>query len=462
MRKTALQLAAVLFMSSAPPASAQIFGPVGGEFRVNSTTAGVQGEPSVIFGGLGPDFVIVWTSPDGDGGGISGRGFDDQGTPGSEFRVNTITTGDHHAATIAGASLPNLQFHSFVVYQRDVAAGNEVFARRYSGSTPDSDVFQVGSGTSSNDLSPRAAGDSSANFVAVWNQDGTVMGQRYDSSGAELGTAFAAGTALVNTGVRVARAPGGDFLVTWISETNAITAQRYHASGAALGGSFRVNAVTGFSILDSAVSMIDSQFVVTWTLDGADPDLRARVYDSSGSTIRTEFAVSLYTTGSRSHPDVAMDGAGGFVVVWEDDGDRDGGGGVPAGSIWAHRFDAAGQPVSGEFRVNTTAAGDQLAPRVANFGGSFIVVWQGNGNAGPSEIYAQRYCANKGGDANGSGAIDIADVFYLINYLFAAGPSPAMKCDVNDDGTTDIADVFYLINFLFAGGPSPACNVLVH
>ena len=33
-------------------------------------------------------------------------------------------------------------------------------------------------------------------------------------------------------------------------------------------------------------------------------------------------------------------------------------------------------------------------------------------------------CAGRG-DANDSGAVDVADVFYLINYLFAGGPPPA-------------------------------------
>ncbi|HNX50316.1 MAG TPA: hypothetical protein PKL08_09135 [Thermoanaerobaculaceae bacterium] len=28
------------------------------------------------------------------------------------------------------------------------------------------------------------------------------------------------------------------------------------------------------------------------------------------------------------------------------------------------------------------------------------------------------------GDLNGNGAIDVQDVFYLINFLFAGGPAP--------------------------------------
>jgi Dockerin type I domain len=60
-----------------------------------------------------------------------------------------------------------------------------------------------------------------------------------------------------------------------------------------------------------------------------------------------------------------------------------------------------------------------------------------------------------GGDADGSGTMDIADVFYMINFLFASGPVPVYEADVNGDGVIDVADVFYMINTLFAGGPGP-------
>lgn len=63
------------------------------------------------------------------------------------------------------------------------------------------------------------------------------------------------------------------------------------------------------------------------------------------------------------------------------------------------------------------------------------------------------------GDANGDGVIDIADVVYLVNYLFVDGPPPpAIKAgDANCDGIINIADVVFLINYLFIGGPEPSC-----
>lgn len=60
------------------------------------------------------------------------------------------------------------------------------------------------------------------------------------------------------------------------------------------------------------------------------------------------------------------------------------------------------------------------------------------------------------GDINGSGGINIADVVYLVNYIFAGGPSPLDISigDVNCSGSTNIADVVYLVNYIFANGPA--------
>ena len=61
------------------------------------------------------------------------------------------------------------------------------------------------------------------------------------------------------------------------------------------------------------------------------------------------------------------------------------------------------------------------------------------------------------GDANGDGIVNIADVVYLINYLFAGGPAPdpLASGDENGDCEVNIADVVYLMNYLFLGGPPP-------
>jgi len=63
------------------------------------------------------------------------------------------------------------------------------------------------------------------------------------------------------------------------------------------------------------------------------------------------------------------------------------------------------------------------------------------------------------GDANGDQVIDLADVVFLINYLYKGDipPNPLEAGDANCDGNVDLADVVYLINYLYKGGPAPPC-----
>ena len=101
-------------------------------------------------------------------------------------------------------------------------------------------------------------------------------------------------------------------------------------------------------------------------------------------------------------------------------------------------------------------------PSVAATGegaGKFVVVWQSfrqesltSGEGVYARLFALPFAK---GDANGDGVIDVSDVFYLINYLFAGGSAPVGSGNVNGDTTTDVNDVFYLINYLFAGGSPP-------
>ncbi len=61
------------------------------------------------------------------------------------------------------------------------------------------------------------------------------------------------------------------------------------------------------------------------------------------------------------------------------------------------------------------------------------------------------------GDANGDQKVGLADVVYLVNYVFKSGaaPVPLEAGDTNKDGKVSLADIVYLVNFVFKGGPPP-------
>jgi hypothetical protein len=61
------------------------------------------------------------------------------------------------------------------------------------------------------------------------------------------------------------------------------------------------------------------------------------------------------------------------------------------------------------------------------------------------------------GDANADGNTTIADVVYIVNYLFRSGsnPIPLETGDVDGDNLCQIQDAVYLVLYLFRNGNPP-------
>jgi len=67
------------------------------------------------------------------------------------------------------------------------------------------------------------------------------------------------------------------------------------------------------------------------------------------------------------------------------------------------------------------------------------------------------------GDVDLDGNVTVADLTYLVNYLFKGGEPPLLECMGNVDGITgsypiDVADLTYFVNYLFKGGPALVCG----
>src|SRR5437773_4065753 len=328
-----------------------------------------------------------------------------QGNPvGPEFRVNTYIPGNEFGSSIAADALGNF----VVVWQSSNQDGSltGVFGQRYASSgAPLGPEFRVNTYTTSNQFGPAVASDASGNFVVVWTsqyQDGSafgIFGQRYASTGAPAGAEFRVNT--FTTGSQfipaVSAAASGSFVVSWMSPDGSqygISAQRYASSGAPIGPEFRVNTyTTAYQAFPHIGTDPAGDFVVVWGSNGQDGSgygIVGQRYASSGAPIGAEFAVNTYTTGDQSSPEVASDGAGDFVVVWQS-ASQDGSG----QGVFGQRFGASGAPVGAEFRVNTYTALDQSRPTIAlDSSGNFVVAWQSAGQDGSGNgVFGQRYAA---------------------------------------------------------------------
>lgn len=71
--------------------------------------------------------------------------------------------------------------------------------------------------------------------------------------------------------------------------------------------------------------------------------------------------------------------------------------------------------------------------------------------------YIEVSCAAKSGDADNDSNISLADIIFLINYLFKSGSKPDLFCrgDVNVDTKINLVDVIYLVNYIFKSGAPP-------
>ena len=345
--------------------------------------------------------------------------------------------------------------------------------------------FQANTYTTDNQLRPDVAADEDGNFVVVWESEGdppvaassAVRGRRFDSSGAPLGSDFQISTVTgSHAGARVAMAPAGEFVVVWsygdqcflTPDACDIRARRFNASGAPLGSEFVVNSLTagiqgypdvarapngsfvivwesqqspdtdqsGGTILGRRFSASgtpmgpdfqlnsfttsvqrrptvaagsDGRFVAAWQSlgspgsDSADFSVLARRFDSGGNPLAGDFQVNSYTTGYQGRPEVALGPGDDFVVTWQSFGSP--GSDTSGQSILARRFDAAGSAQGGDFQVNSYTTGNQIAPAVAIApGGELLVSWNQNSatpNPDPFDVWGRLF--NPGGTAQGSG-----------------------------------------------------------
>src|SRR5258706_1669199 len=301
------------------PAATVLAQPAGSEFRVNTYTTNKQDFPSAAADSVG-NFVVVWASyqQDGSNAGVYGQRYSSAGAPlGGEFRVNTTTTGPQNY--------------------------------------------------------PQVASDSTGNFVVVWqgNDYAQTFAQRFSSTGAPLGGELHVNTSGYAGGPAVASSPTGDFVVVWVTRFAAqILGQRFSSSGAPIGTNFPVTPGAGTVLHPRVASDSGGNFVVVFTdSDGYGNGVFGQRFSSAGAPLGSEFQINTYTTSSQIQPVVASDGSGNFVVVWYDQVQ---GGGADFG----RRFASTGEPLTGEFRIDTSGTAARQFPTVASdAAGNFVAAW---------------------------------------------------------------------------------------
>jgi hypothetical protein len=319
--------------------------PQGAQFQANTYTTSFQGAPQVAFAPNG-DFVVAWSSlgssdTDTAGASVQAQRYDATGAPiGTEFQVNTYTTGDQTIGDVAFAP----DGTSIIAFTSDGSTGtdtsiNSVQARRYAAAgTPIGAEFQLNGFTTNFQSFPRLAVDTDGSFVAAWsssnfdNNSSAAVARRFDASGSPIGAEFQVNTYTTSyqDAWSVAKLAGGSFVVTWVSNGSAgtdtsqssIQARVFDATGTALTSEFQVNTFTaGMQYKPHAAAGAGGGFVIQWTGEDSPSDadgwgVSTRCYDSAGGVACDEQTVNTYTTSNSLETHVAPLPTGGFVATW--------------------------------------------------------------------------------------------------------------------------------------------------
>jgi hypothetical protein len=238
---------------------------------------------------------------------------------------------------------------------------------------------------------PQVERDAAGNAVIVWNSEdaagkgsqGDIALQFVDAGGSPIGGELLVNTTTAGDQEKPAAAlnDAGDLVVVWASMTGVdsaydIMARVYHKR-TPIGPEFRVNTTWRLTQTEPDVA-IDSagHFIVVWNTwtETNDRDVRGRIFASDGTPLTGEFTVNTTLAFSQAKPAVKYCRDGSCVVVWESWNQE--GSATPGYGVYGRRFSSSGEPLGGEFAVNTTVDDYQWYADVETFDdNSFAVVW---------------------------------------------------------------------------------------
>ncbi len=182
---------------------------------------------------------------------------------------------------------------------------------------------------------------------------------------------------LGENGPEVAATADGRVLVVWSNlcapddpSGGCIRGRHYTAAGNPTGPELLINSFTTGNQTQPAVAASDDGFVVTWkSEDCGDDCIRVRRFSADAKALGPEVRADLAGTDDVNSPRVGATGRGELVVVWVR---RVGAESLP----FARVFDSSGQPLTSEFQVDGDSAIDpRWATAAMNDSGELVVVW---------------------------------------------------------------------------------------
>ena len=186
-------------------------------------------------------------------------------------------------------------------------------------------------------------------------------------------------------------------------DQNDVWAKILDSTTGVLSPEVQMDVAGGFSLNPAIAGLPGSGFVATWAqYNGADYDVRARLFDSTGAPLGSDFIVTSLTDASQFTPDVTVSGSHVFFA-WTDFASRPEDGAAPGVRGRIFGVDEPPNDFNGDARSDILWQSSNGMPAVWLMNGTNAVTVSGVGsfNPGPS------WQVKGSGDFNGDGKYDI-------------------------------------------------------
>ncbi len=288
----------------------------------------------------------------------------------------------------------------------------DIYLRRFDANgNPLEDPRRINSTIEKEQHFPRVAVSSDGSFLVIYQSSETPSGQTFDQYMVRSQAFDASGNPVggeqlvsmvptheqVNVYADVAAlrtvdgSPGG-YIVAWRNSQflgdgwGDIRGSLVSVAGVP-GAEFRLNAASnGTERWSSVTELNDGGFLVVW-VETSTQEVRGRRFNAAGGPVGGNFKINTFNNAApTSSTDAAVGWDGRVLIVWEDSGSENPP--LPAGSnteIRGQMLDADLSPLGNDFRINNLFAGIQRYPRIAELGPvGFLVTWNSDTvSAGP-------------------------------------------------------------------------------
>jgi len=299
---------------------------VGPAFAIANDEEDYEAAPAVAYNADDDEYLVVWAHWDSktDEEDIYGQRVDGDGTVGARVEICTVAGNQSNPAVAYSAATG----YFLVTWEDGRNDGQDLYARAVPGGSGDlADEFLVYEGEENQSTPAVAASGANDEYLVVWREGGspyTDIYARRTETQETVGEAFTitvagaadAGPALAYDGER------GEYLVVWarlVGSDYNIYGRRVAAAGGLLGTELSIATGTPSQGSPAVAANGAGGYVVAWQEGSSNTDIAAAVVDRDGQVLGSGAETLAEATNTQERPALSYDTARGrYLAVWAD------------------------------------------------------------------------------------------------------------------------------------------------